>query len=540
MSEDNVVLTRDTAAQWLGASHSKVKMIAAWVWWLPPAALSLTLALVFADPFAGEWDALDYTVLGVLGRPSSMVLGRSLFLLFNHSLWYVAHSFFDLQPENAYVLFKYAVIFQSPLAIIACWRLSHDLTNSLQAASLSVLLLLLSPFFILYSGQVMTEIPSILLLAVALTIHLSGLHTRRLTMVLLGAALLGASVNVREAALLYFPWLIIGPYSCGWRWKWNEIRTTIIACMIFVLCAFGPFLFLLASDFGGYNAAWHGWLESTRMESARHPVSLDNFRLLLRYFVVAAPLTFVVFPIALFLEIKLRGLTPLATLAIIGLVANCLLIFHYSAVINGRYMLTGLPAITPLVARYLIGPEKALDKRRRLSFIFTGIGVIVTSVVIGYYTWPFTRTYLEHRALAKDYRNQLAEVPRDAIMISGGQSVAVTYWRGLGAGEWEVISSGSRWPGASLNSVIANCLAQGNRVFLDADPRWWLIDGWQRDELPELANIQSNFRFRQVSKTIYEITTPDDETARDLPELLLRLRENGPNVNNNPSVDGPD
>jgi hypothetical protein len=123
-------------------------------------------------------------------------------------------------------------------------------------------------------------------------------------------------------------------------------------------------------------------------------------------------------------------------------------------------------------------------------------------------------------------------------MISGGQSVAVNYWRGLGAGEWQVISSGSTWPGASLNSVIANCLAQGNRVFLDADPRWWLNDGWQRNELPELANIQSSFRFRQVSNTIYEITTPDDETARDLPELLLQLRKNRPSMGD-PSVHRP-
>jgi hypothetical protein len=503
---------------------SKVKMIAAWTWWLPPAALSLALALAFADPFAGEWDALDYTVLGVLGRPSSMVLGRTLFLLFNHSLWYIAHSLFDLQPENAYVLFKYVVIFQSPLAVIACWRLSHDLTNSLQAASLSVLLLLLSPFFILYSGQVMTEIPSILLLAIALTIHLKGLHTHRFVLVLSGAALLGASVNVREGALLYFAWLIIGPYSCGWRWQWKEIRTTIIAHLIFMLFAFGPFFFLLATDVGGYHAAWYGWLEATQMESARHPVSLDNFSSLIRYFIIAAPLTFVVLPIALFLEIKLKGLTPLAALAIVGLISNCLRIFHYSAVINGRYMLTGLPAITPLVARYLIGPEKVKAKRPRLNFTLVTLGAVLMSVVAGYYAWPFSRTYLEQRALAKDYRNQLAKVPRDATMISGGQSVAVTYWRGLGAGEWEVISSGSKWPGASLNFVIAEHLAQGNRVFLDADPRWWLIEGWQRDELSELADIQSRFRFRQVSNTIYEIRPLDDETARDLPELLLQLR----------------
>ncbi len=79
------------------------------------------------------------------------------------------------------------------------------------------------------------------------------------------------------------------------------------------------------------------------------------------------------------------------------------------------------------------------------------------------------RYYVAGRALAKDYRARLALVPRDAVMISGSQTVAVTYWRGLGAGEWDVIGSGGAWPGAQLSSVIATSLAEGRRVFLDAD-----------------------------------------------------------------------
>src|SRR5215471_551105 len=45
-----------------------------WRWWLGPAAASLILALIFVDPFIGDWDGLDYTVLAVHGRPSSMAL----------------------------------------------------------------------------------------------------------------------------------------------------------------------------------------------------------------------------------------------------------------------------------------------------------------------------------------------------------------------------------------------------------------------------------------------------------------------------------
>ena len=91
-----------------------------WRWWLPVALLALALAVIFADPFAGDWDALDYTVLAVQGRPSTMLFGRMLFLFTNHLAYRVAHAAFGLPPENAYLLIKYMVVGQSPLAVTAC------------------------------------------------------------------------------------------------------------------------------------------------------------------------------------------------------------------------------------------------------------------------------------------------------------------------------------------------------------------------------------------------------------------------------------
>ena len=36
-----------------------------WRWWLPPAVIALALVLYFVDPFIGDWDGLDYTVLSL-------------------------------------------------------------------------------------------------------------------------------------------------------------------------------------------------------------------------------------------------------------------------------------------------------------------------------------------------------------------------------------------------------------------------------------------------------------------------------------------
>ena len=95
------------------------RQMSAWRWWLPPAAISLVLILLFIDPFIGDWDALEYTVSALRGYPSSMALGRSLFIFYNHGLYVIAHAVFNLPPQRAYLLFKYAVVAQGVLAVIA-------------------------------------------------------------------------------------------------------------------------------------------------------------------------------------------------------------------------------------------------------------------------------------------------------------------------------------------------------------------------------------------------------------------------------------
>src|SRR6266481_4622223 len=198
-------------------SANKPAMLSAWRWWLPPAALALVFILIFVDPFIGDWDALEYTLNALHGTPSSMALGRGLFIFFNHALYVFAHAVFHLQPRHAYLLFKHVVVAQGPLAVIACWILTRDLSGSKYAATIAALLLTFSPVFVIYSGQVMTDVPALLLTTVALIVHLRGLQQRKVWLVILGAALLGAGVNLRETVGFYGPWLIFAPFVCGWR-----------------------------------------------------------------------------------------------------------------------------------------------------------------------------------------------------------------------------------------------------------------------------------------------------------------------------------
>src|ERR1700686_3300402 len=166
-----------------GALSSK-SFLRAYPFWLPPALVALFLTLLYLNPFIGDWDGLDYTVFSLRGEPSSMALGRSLFTLFNHALYTLAHALFGVRPAQAYLLFKYAVVVQAPLAVIVCWILARDLTASVRSATIAALLVALSPMLVIYGGQVMTDVPSVLFSASALAIHLRGVQRQRAWLIL--------------------------------------------------------------------------------------------------------------------------------------------------------------------------------------------------------------------------------------------------------------------------------------------------------------------------------------------------------------------
>ncbi|HYG78774.1 MAG TPA: glycosyltransferase family 39 protein [Pyrinomonadaceae bacterium] len=520
-------MRRDVEHEGAGAAHDSLgqKFWAAWRWWTGPALAALALALLYADPFIGDWDALDYTLISIEGKPSSMALGRSLFIYTNHAAWSVAHSLFGLKAENAYLLFKSMVIIQSPLAAAACWALAREVTGSLHAATAAALLVVTSPFFVIYSGQVMTEIPSLLLTALALLVYLRGVRSRRLWLMLAGAVILGAGVNVRETVAFYALWLVAAPVACGWKLGRREITYCALSSVAFLAAAFGPFAYLFSTD-EGYRAAWYGWREAMRVEEARHPLTVRNLLPFLAYFFLAAPLVAVALPVAAFKEWRARKFSATLASASVGFCATLLLLLNYSTSINWRYFLTGLPALAPLAADYFMREQTAKLKVTRRAFASTVAGVVLIAAVLGFYLKPSMDKFTAQHGAMKDYRARLARVPPGAVMLSGAQSIAVTYWRGVGLGTWDVIGAGSGWPAGRLGEVVGKYLDENRRVVVDADPRFWPPCGWQESETRELAGLEDRFRFRRLSDTLYEVRPLTDDTAHDSPNLKSLLPEN--------------
>jgi hypothetical protein len=506
---------------------SQLTFWAAWRWWLPVAIISLVLILILVDPFIGDWDGLDYTILSLRGQPSSMALGRGLFTLYNYGLYRVAHALFNVPPAQAYLIFKYAVVAQGPLAVVTCWALAKNLTRSVQSATVAALLLTFSPVFIVYSGQVMTDVPAVLWFCVSLLVHLQGLRQRKVWLVLLGAAFLGASVNLRETTGFFLPWLVLAPFICGWKFGRRELMIIALSCLVFFLFAVGGFAYWFLSN-AEYRAGWHGWRESMRQESAAHPVSIRNLLPFLVYVLVASPLILITLPFALRKEWRERGLTPLLTLAVIGVAADVLLLLNYSTAIVWRYPLASVPALAPLTGDYLYRSLRARLRSSQRAIGVITVAIVLLVVLFGVYIRPVSRQFIAWRSLSKNYNLQLAALPRDAVVMAGQQTVAITYWRGVGEGEWDTIGTGGGWPGPQLVPLISNYLGNGRRVFLDTDPRWWFVCGWQKQEIPDVVKLESKFRFHRVSPYIYELRPLSDATANDAPNLQRLLPENRP------------
>ncbi len=492
-----------------------------------PALIVLVLVLFFVDPFIGDWDGIDYTMLSLAGYPSSMALGRNLFIFGNHILWEIAHTIFKVQPEHAYLVFKYAVVAQAPLAIIAAWILARDFTRSIHAATLASLFLVFSPVFVLYGGQVMTDVPSVLLLSSAVIVHYRGLKKERIALILFGAALLGLGVNLRETMAFFFPWLIVAPFVTGWRFTRRHLLIVMGSCLVFFVCALGWFAFWFITD-EHYRWIWFGWRESMLQETARHPVTLANIKPYFAYFFVSAPLMLLALPFAIWREWRTRRASPLLMVGLMGLVADVALFFNYSTAVNWRYFLTGLPLIAPLSASFLIQFFSRLVGSVRWAFRTSVAIVLVLATIFSLMIRPASRLFIERRAMSKEYRHQLATVPPNAVMISGSQTIAVTYWKAIGLGDWKTIGTGSGWPGDDLVPLIERYFREGRRVFVDSDPRWWLPCSWQRDEIPAIVALQDRFSFRKVTDTIYELRPRGEAGATDAPHLEKLLPVNRP------------
>src|SRR5215475_10937564 len=99
--------------------------------------------------------------------------------------------------------------------------------------------------------------------------------------------------------------------------------------------------------------------------------------------------------------------------------ADVLLFFNYSTAVNWRYFLTGLPGLAPLAASWWLAVSKGWLGSLRRAMVACLVTIGVLSVAFGIIVRPVSREFILRRALSREYKERLAQVPTDAVMISG-------------------------------------------------------------------------------------------------------------------------
>jgi hypothetical protein len=434
-------------------------------------------------------------------EPTTLGLGRALFLGYNSILWEMAHHWLGLAPEKAYLALRYGVIAQAGAAIIGVYALCKELTASRLAAFFGALIVSLSPYYIIYSGRAMSEIPGLLALAWSLWFMAQSLRTGRTGRFLAAAALVGLSANIREFGVFYLPFIPIAARIYRGRWK-----TGLVAVILAVACAFAGMIFWRLYD----DLYWTGVIKWYRLSAAErkvHPVTIANLRFFADYAFNCSVIIAVITPLALVRLWSERRLRALAALGFVGLVANLALLANHDLAVNPRYLMTGMIGLAAVCGWYLA----ELIKRRRLWAAPLLLGLIVLTK--GSYNHMAKELYDQQWSAraARDYVAKIADLPWNSAFIVGSRTPLVNFLAGVKARPyWLTITPGAPWPDDRLGEAIQDFFYAGRNVYVDFDPELWQTGAREKSrEAAGLEMIKRDYRLEHIHDYFYRILGPN-------------------------------
>lgn len=469
-----------------------------YVIWIPLLLLSWRLAWKFQDPFISDWDGFDYTVYAVQNLPSPLGLGRALFLGYNHLLWKLAHSVLGVPVEQAYLVFRYGVIAQAGPATVGVYALAKELSASRLAAALSASMMALSPFYITYSGRIMSEIPALLLLAWSLWFMFRALRTGNSKGFLLGSFLVGASANMREFAVFHL-WVIpVAARSFGVSW-----RRALSGLALAAIGAVGGAILWAICLPKYYLPAVVKWWTLSAKERRIHNVTSENFWFLRTFAYQCSCAATIVSPFALVFLWKRREMRALWLLGLAGLIANLVLLLNHDLSVNPRYVLTGMLGLA-VVSGWALA-ELFTFRADLAGGVMVVLAFLTASVLIQSGKDNYDQQW--NARAARGYLSRIDFLPANSVFIVGARTPLINFYIGLGArSNWQTIQPGSGWPDERLGSIIDDHLAGGRPVFVDLDRDLWQVGErpTRREEIG-LEMIRREYKLELVQGQLYRI-----------------------------------
>jgi len=430
-------------------------------------------------------------------QPSTLGLGRALFLGYNSLLWEMAHRWLGLAPENAYLALRYAVIAQAGAAIVGVYALGKELSASRLAAFCGALIVSLSPYYIIYSGRAMSEIPGLLALAWSLWFMARSLRTGKTGHFLIAAALVGLSANIREFAFFYLPFIPIAARIYRGRW-----RTGFVAFAIAVVCAFAGMIFWKLYD-DLYWTSVVNWYRLSAAERRVHPVTSANLRFFADYAFNCSVVIAVLTPFALFWLWSRPRFRALLALGLVGLVANLTLLANHDLAVNPRYLMTGMVGLAAACGWCLA----ELIKRYHLWASPLLLGLIVLTK--GSYNHMAKELYDQQWSAraARDYVAKVVDLPWNSAFIVGARTPLIHFLAGVKARPyWLAITPGAPWPDDRLGEAIQDFFYAGRSVYVDFDPEIWQKGAREVSrEAAGLEMIKREYKLEHIRDSFYRI-----------------------------------
>ncbi len=438
-------------------------------------------------PFFGQWDSFDYLRQIVTHQLSDLAFGRPVFIGYNIFLWEIFRRIFGLVPVQVEQVVMAGIILTGGLGVLLFRRFARDLLPP-RPSRMATLAFLLSPMYAVYSGFVMTEVPMlVVILAAGVVLWESNERFPNLGP-LAGGILFGLACGIREQAAT------LGA-ACLWiLWeRRRDLPSRLRACLIFagstVAAALAPIAALYFRDPAAFIARTQLWLRAIPTGGGH---LVGNVESSLVFAMAVCPGVWLALAGGYAVHAlrraarRFRPATPSSTDdggrtaldagfshpawgVVCGFVLPLAVLWRDADVqMHPRYLLILLPAAllwgASLFDRLFFSTRAAVWWAIMQTVVF-GAGAVVLE--------PVHRVQYEKR----DYANLLLKtVPGTGLLVSGGLSPALEYYRDIGTRpNWEILWSGWGWNREGVACRIRKAWAVHVPVYLCDAPWGWLM-----------------------------------------------------------------